>query len=73
MLSIILINLFSKQKQEYDGIICQVNNYLKRIAISEVKMDQELLTYMLQIMVLYEVLCFRSVKLRTKIRTLPLI
>jgi hypothetical protein len=62
--------LSAKQKQEYGGIIRQLSNYLERIAISEVKMDQELLTYMLQIMVLYEVLCFRSVKLRTKIRTL---
>ena len=53
MLSIILINLFSKQKQEYDGIICQVNNYLKGIAIAEAKMDRELLTYVLQHMVYY--------------------
>ena len=62
--------LSAKQKQEYGGINRQLNNYLERIAISEAKMDRELLTYMLQIMVLYEVLCFRSVKLRTKIRTL---
>jgi len=41
MLSIVVINLFSKQKQEYGGIICQVSNYLKKIAISEAKMDQE--------------------------------
>ena len=53
MLSIILINLFSKQKQEYGGIICQVSNYLKKIAISEAKMDQEWLTYVLQHMVYY--------------------
>ena len=52
MLSIVVINLFSKQKQEYGGIMCQLSDYLERIAISEAKMDQELLTYMLQIMVL---------------------
>ena len=57
--------LSAKQKQEYGGIIRQLSNYLERIAISEVKMDQELLTYMLQIMVLYEGLCFRSVRLCT--------
>ena len=45
--------LSAKQKQEYGGIICQVSNYLKKIAISEAKMDQEWLTYVLQHMVYY--------------------
>ena len=57
--------LSAKQKQEYGGINRQLNNYLERIAISEAKMDRELLTYILQIMVLYEGLCFRLVRLCT--------
>jgi hypothetical protein len=69
MLSIVVI-LSAKQKQEYGGIIRQLSNYLKRIAISEVKMDQELLTYILQTWFIRVLICFRSVKLRTKIRTL---
>lgn len=57
--------LSATQKQEHGGIMCQLSNYLERIAISEAKMDQELVTYMLQIMVLYKGLCFRSVRLCT--------
>ena len=53
MLSIVVINLFSKQKQEYGGILRQLSNYLERIVISETKMDQEWLTYVLQHMVYY--------------------